>query len=82
MHLVCCTESRRLAVVWWVYNTTAATQEINNRIHDGTWYSDIKLAIRSLRKKTLKTIWGSTIMTEDMVRFSSRLYVTDYLIIN
>lgn len=38
--------------------------------------------LRSFRKKTLKTIWGSTIMTEDMVRFSSGLYVTDDVIIN
>lgn len=42
MYLVCSTKSGRLAVVWWVYNTTAATQEIKKGIHDGTWHTDTK----------------------------------------
>lgn len=43
MYLVCSTKSGRLAVVWWVYNTTAATQEGKKGIHDGMWQLSKKI---------------------------------------
>lgn len=67
MYLVCSTKSGRLVVVWRVYNTTAATQEINSEKHDGPVIANYprkwsRTCSQILNKISLKTIWGSTIM--------------------